>query len=50
VKEAKSKTFKNVYAKEPDSELERLRTSHLNNDEETEVEKSELVDGKQFTK
>jgi len=34
-----------VYAKDVDAELERLRTAHLNDDEETEVEKSDLVDG-----
>jgi len=34
-----------VYAKDVDAELETLRTAHLNNDEETEVEKSDLVDG-----
>ena len=45
MKESRAKSFKNVYAKDPDQELERVRTSHLNNDEETEVEKSELVDG-----
>jgi len=39
------KGFKNVYAKDVDADLEHLRTAHLNNDEETEVEKSDLVDG-----
>jgi len=34
-----------VYAKDVDADLEHLRTSHLNNDEETEIEKSDLVDG-----
>lgn len=45
MKEAKPKSFRNVYAKDPSAELERLRTSHLNNDEETEVEKEDLIDG-----
>ena len=45
VKEAKAKGFKSVYAKEPDAETERLRTYHLNDDEETEVDKSDTVDG-----
>jgi len=45
IKEAKAKSFKNVYAKDNDADLERLRTAHLNNDEETEVEQSDLVDG-----
>jgi len=34
-----------VYAKDVDADLEHLRTAHLNNDEETEIEKSDLVDG-----
>jgi len=45
VKEAKSKSFKNVYAKDVDADVEHLRTSHLNDDEETEIEKCDLVDG-----
>jgi len=34
-----------VYAKDVDADLERLRTSHLNDNAETEVDKSDLVDG-----
>jgi len=49
IKEAKAKSFKNVYAKDVDADLERLRTAHLNDDEETEVEKSDLVDGNLLT-
>ena len=45
VKEAKGKCFRNVYAKDVDADLERLSTTHLNNDEETEIDKSDLVDG-----
>ena len=45
IKEAKAKSFRNVYAKDVDADLERLRTSHLNDDAETEVDKSDLVDG-----
>jgi len=50
IKEAKAKSFKNVYAKDVDAELEHLRTAHLNDDEETEVDKSDLVDGKLYTR
>jgi len=45
VKEAKGKCFRNVYAKDVDADLERLSMTHLNNDEETEIDKSDLVDG-----
>lgn len=45
MKETKPKSFKNVYAKDGDAEIERLRTYHLNDDEETEVEKSDIADG-----
>jgi len=45
IKEAKGRCFRNVYAKDADAELDRLRTAHLNDDEETEVDKSDLVDG-----
>jgi len=34
-----------VYGKDVEAELERLRTAHLNDDAETEVEKADLVDG-----
>jgi len=45
VKEVKGRCFRNVYAKDVDADLERLSTTHLNNDEETEIDKSDLVDG-----
>jgi len=45
IKEAKAKGFKNVYGKDVEAELERLRTAHLNDDAETEVEQLDLVDG-----
>ena len=46
MKEAKAKSFKNVYAKNPDTGIERLRTSHLNDEAETEIEKENVVHGK----
>jgi len=42
----KPNTFKNVYAKDPDGEIERQRTYHLNDEEETEIEKADVIDGK----
>lgn len=48
VKEVKAKSFKNVYAKDADAGIERLRTYHLNDDEETEVEKSNTADGHRY--
>ncbi len=41
----KTKTYKNVYAKDPEEAITRARTFHLNDVEETEVEKEETVDG-----
>ncbi len=43
---AKPKTFKNVYAKETETDIERIRTFHLNDEEETEIENSVIVEGK----
>ena len=48
VKEAKAKSFKTVYAKDGDAEPERLRTHHLNDDAETEVDKSDIADGHRY--
>lgn len=45
MKEAKAKSFKNVYAKKTDAGIERLRTLHLNDEAETEIEKEEVVHG-----
>ena len=45
MKEAKSSTFKNVYAKDADAKIETLRTYHLTDDAETEIEKSDIIDG-----
>ena len=45
VKEAKPKSFKNVYAKDPDAGIQRLKTFHLNDDAETEIEDTETVQG-----
>jgi ATP-dependent DNA helicase 2 subunit 2 len=46
VKEAKAKSFKNVYARDPDAGLEKNKTYHLNNEAETEIEREDTVDGK----
>ena len=46
VREAKAKSFKNVYARDPDGALQREHTYHLNDDAQTEVEKPDVVDGK----
>ena len=45
VKEAKPKSYKNVYARDPDAEIQRARTFHLNDEEETEIEQSDTVEG-----
>ena len=45
VKEAKMKSYKNVYAKDPDASVQHLRTYHLNDEEETEIEQSDTLDG-----
>ena len=44
--QAKAKTNKNVYAKDPDAEIQRIRTFHLNDEEETEIDQSETIEGK----
>lgn len=48
VKEAKSNTFETVYAKDADAKIERLRTYHLTDDAETEIEKSDVIDGHRY--
>ena len=48
IKEAKPKSYKNVYAKDADAEIERVRSHHLNDEEETEIEKSDIVDGHRY--
>ena len=45
VKEAKSKSYKTVYAKDAEAPIENLRTYHLNNEEETEIEREDTVTG-----
>ena len=45
MKEAKVKSYKNVYAKDPDATVQRVRTYHLNDEEETEVEREDTLDG-----
>ena len=45
VREAKPKSFKNVYARDPDAGLQRERTYHLNDDGETEIEQGDVVAG-----
>ena len=41
MKEAKPKSFKQVFAKDVTAEVERVRTYHLNDDDRTEVEKDD---------
>ncbi|CAD5125661.1 DgyrCDS13862 [Dimorphilus gyrociliatus] len=48
VKEAKSKGFKTVYAKDPESTIIRESTHHLNDEEETEVERKDMVQGHRY--
>ena len=43
--EAKVKSFKKVYARETVATTENVRTFHLNNEEETEIEKEDTVMG-----
>ena len=43
---AKAKTNKNVYAKDPEAQIIRERTFHLNDEEETEIDQTETVEGK----
>ena len=45
MKEAKPKSFKQVYAKDVHAEIERVRTYHLNDDDRTEIEKDDVVEG-----
>ena len=45
VKEAKAKGFKKVYAKDIEGKVQRLATHHLNDEAETEVDKTETVEG-----
>ena len=45
MKEAKAKSYKNVYAKDPEADIQRLRTFHLNDEEETEIEQEDTADG-----
>ncbi|XP_041361958.1 X-ray repair cross-complementing protein 5-like [Gigantopelta aegis] len=46
IKEFKLKqTWKKVYAKDPDMEIGTLRTYHMDDEEETEVEKEDIVQG-----
>ena len=45
MKEAKPKSFKQVFAKDVTAEVERVRTYHLNDDDRTEVEKDDVVEG-----
>lgn len=39
------KSFKKVYAKDEDAEIDTLRTYHKNDEEETEVDKEDIVEG-----
>lgn len=48
VKEAKPKSFKTVYAKDPDAGIIRESTHHLNDEEETEVERKDTVQGHRY--
>ncbi|ELU08335.1 hypothetical protein CAPTEDRAFT_163248 [Capitella teleta] len=48
IKEAKAKSFKNVYARDPNAALERNRAHHLNDAEETEIEREDTVDGHRY--
>lgn len=45
IKDFKVKSFKKVYAKDEDAEIDTLRTYHKNDEEETEVEKEDIVEG-----
>ena len=45
VKEGKAKTFKKVYAKDSDVTVQNVRTFHLNDDAETEIELEDTVKG-----
>ncbi len=42
---AKLKTNKNVYAQDTEAGIMRARTFHLNDEEETEIDQSETVEG-----
>lgn len=39
-------SWKKVYAKDADEKISTLRTYHMNDEEETEVEKDDIVEGK----
>ena len=45
VKEMKFKNFKNVYSARADAEIERSREYHLIDDQQTEVDKNEVIEG-----
>lgn len=38
-------SWKKVYAKDADEKISTLRTYHMNDEEETEVEKEDIVEG-----
>ncbi|XP_064596853.1 X-ray repair cross-complementing protein 5-like [Liolophura sinensis] len=49
VKDFKLKqSWKKVYAKDPQADVGLLRTSHMNDEEETEVEKEDIVEGYRY--
>ncbi|XP_022297407.2 X-ray repair cross-complementing protein 5-like [Crassostrea virginica] len=48
IKDYKVKSFKKVYAKDEDAEIGTLRTYHKNDEEETEVEKEDIVEGHRY--
>ncbi|CAH1774598.1 unnamed protein product [Owenia fusiformis] len=48
VQAATAKSFKKVYAKDPDEQITTVRTYHLNDDDETEIEKEDTVQGHRY--
>nr|XP_011424766.2 X-ray repair cross-complementing protein 5 [Crassostrea gigas] len=48
IKDFKVKSFKKVYAKDEDAEIDNLRTYHKNDEEETEVDKEDIVEGHRY--
>ncbi|XP_062609734.1 X-ray repair cross-complementing protein 5-like [Saccostrea cucullata] len=48
IKDFKVKSFKKVYAKDEDAAIDTLRTYHKNDEEETEVEKEDIVEGHRY--
>ncbi|XP_048780641.2 X-ray repair cross-complementing protein 5-like isoform X2 [Ostrea edulis] len=48
IKDFKVKSFKKVYAKDEDADIDTLRTYHKNDEEETEVEKEDIVEGHRY--